>query len=426
MKVMKWSAIALAVAAGTTQVQMAAASAQSDSKGFVEDSSLSILARNLYFSRDFRNNPSGPDSQSRAAEWGQGFIGTFESGFTQGTIGVGFDAIGLMGIKLDSGRGTNGTGLFPTGSDGRSEDEYAELGGAVKARFSNTVVKYGDQFTTMPVFATDDSRLLPEVAEGGLITSQEIEGLTLNVGRFTGINAQAQTYHDSLRLPSANVAGGTYEFSKELTATLYYSKVEDYWRKIYAGATYSLALSDSQGIVFDFNMYDTKSDGSGEVRAYDGDKLDNRIFSLQAAYSIGPNTFTVAHQRVSGDGDYAYGIDGGGSVFVANSIARSDFNAEDEKSWQLRYDLNMATLGVPGLSFMTRYVKGTDANTTETSNGKEWERDIEAKYVFQSGPAKDLSLRVRQATYRSADGVYYGSSSIDELRLIVQYPLSIL
>lgn len=45
MQVMKWSVIALAVAAGTTQ--MAMASSQSESKGFVEDSSLNILSRNL-------------------------------------------------------------------------------------------------------------------------------------------------------------------------------------------------------------------------------------------------------------------------------------------------------------------------------------------------------------------------------------------
>lgn len=46
--------------------------------------------------------------------------------------------------------------------------------------------------------------------------------------------------------------------------------------------------------------------------------------------------------------------------------------------------------------------------------------------MLQEGPAKDLSFRVRQATYRSSDGVYYGSPSLDELRLIVEYPLSIL
>ncbi|CAG8870639.1 Porin D [Pseudomonas fluorescens] len=422
MRVMKWSMIALAVAAGTSQ--LAVASSQDEAKGFVEDSQLNVKLRNLYFSRDFRNNES-PD-QSRRAEWGQGFIGTFESGFTQGTIGVGVDAIGMLGIKLDGGRGTTNTGLFPVGSDGRPEDDYSKAGAAVKFRVSDTVLKVGDQFTALPVFATDDSRLLPEMAQGALITSSEIKGLTLHAGRFTSLTAQEQTNRDSFRLKEADVVGGTYAFTDSLSTSLYYSKVEDYWRKIYANINWALPISDTQGLVFDFNAYNTKGDGADLVRAYDGDKLDNTIFSLSAAWNIGAHTFTVAGQRVTGDGDYAYGVDGGGSVFVANSIARSDFNAEDERSWQLRYDLNFAEYGIPGLSFMTRYVRGTGANVEGTDNGKEWERDIDIKYVLQDGPAKDLSFRVRQATYRSADGVYYGSPSLDELRLIVEYPLSIL
>ena len=97
MRVMKWSMIALAVSAGTSQFAMA--SAQDDSKGFVEDSTFSINTRALYFSRDFRNNDSG---KSRVEETGLGFLGTFESGFTQGTVGFGIDAIGLLGVRLDS------------------------------------------------------------------------------------------------------------------------------------------------------------------------------------------------------------------------------------------------------------------------------------------------------------------------------------
>lgn len=46
MQVMKWSALALAVTAGTTQ--LAFASAQDESKGFVEDSSLDLLNKNFY------------------------------------------------------------------------------------------------------------------------------------------------------------------------------------------------------------------------------------------------------------------------------------------------------------------------------------------------------------------------------------------
>ena len=422
MRVMKWSMIALAVAAGTSQ--LALASSQDESKGFIEDSKLNVKTRMLYFSRDFRNNPAG--TQSRREETGLGFLGTFESGFTQGTVGVGVDAIGMLGLKLDSGKGRAGTGLFPTGSDGRSQDDYSKAGGAVKFRISDTVLKVGDQFTALPVFATDDSRLLPEIAQGTLITSNEIEGLTLHAGHFTSLTAQEQTNRDSFGLKEANVVGGTYAFTDNLSTSLYYSKVEDYWRKYYANVNWALPISDKQGLVFDFNIYDTKSEGSAEYRAFDGDKLDNRAFSLSGAYNIGAHTFTLAYQKVTGDGDYGYGVDGGGTIFLANSVARSDFNAEDEKSWQARYDLNFAEYGIPGLTFMTRYVRGTDANVAGTSNGKEWERDVDIKYVLQSGPAKDLSFRVRQATYRSSDGVYYDSPSIDELRLIVEYPLSIL
>ncbi|MDR2306162.1 MAG: OprD family porin [Paucimonas sp.] len=430
MRVMKWSMIALAVAAGTSQ--MAFASSQDDAKGFIEDSKLDVKLRNLYFSRDYRNSePASYKLQNRRhdqREWGQGFIGTFESGFTQGTVGVGVDAIGLLGLKLDSGRGYSGTGLFPTGSDYRSQDDYSKGGAAVKFRISDTVLKVGDQFTALPVLATDDSRLLPETVQGALLTSNEIKGLTLHAGHFTALNAQAETEHDSLHLKQADVFGGTYAFTDSLTTSLYYSKVEDYWRKYYANVNWALPISANQGLVFDFNIYDTKSDGRGLQRAEKDEitKLDNRAYSLSGAYNIGAHTFTIAYQRVTGDGDYGYGVDGGGTVFLANSIARSDFNAEDEKSWQARYDLNFAEYGIPGLTFMTRYVRGTGANTATTNNGTEWERDIDVKYVLQEGPAKDLSFRVRQATYRSSDGVYYGSGSLDELRLIVEYPLSIL
>ncbi|MCX9152726.1 MULTISPECIES: OprD family porin [Pseudomonas] len=430
MRVMKWSMIALAVSAGTSQFAMA--SAQDDSKGFIEDSTASILTRALYFSRDRRNHDA---AQSRIEESGLGFHGLFSSGYTQGTVGVGVDVIGLLGVKLDSGKGRAGTGLFPEGSDGRSQDDYSKAGAAVKFRISNTVLKVGDQYTTAPVFASDDSRLLPELPQGVSITSNEIKDLKLEAGHFTSIVAQDQTYRDSILssepnsnrgLRDANFVGGVYSWTPEFTTSLYYSKVEDYWKKIYANVNWTHALSDDQSVAVDFNIYDTKSDGAGLVRS-DKDKttkLDNRAFSLQGAYTIGAHTFTLAAQKVSGDGQYGYGVDGGGTIFLANSIARSDFNAEDEKSYQARYDLNMATFGIPGLSFMTRYVTGRGANIATTNNGKEWERDIEAKYVIQSGPAKDLSLRVRQATYRSSDQVYSGS--LDELRLIAQYPLNIL
>ena len=179
MQVMKWSVIALAVAAGTSQ--MAVASSQSESNGFIEDSSFNIFNRALYMNRDFRNspNPSSPSANPAGyrEETGLGIRLLFESGFTQGTVGVGVDAHSLSSIKLDSGRGRVGTGQFDQTSDGRGDDTQSEVGGAIKFRISDTVLKYGNQMTASPVFSTDDSRILPEVATGTLITSSEIEGL---------------------------------------------------------------------------------------------------------------------------------------------------------------------------------------------------------------------------------------------------------
>src|SRR5690606_18746626 len=120
-------------------------------------------------------------------EWGQAFIGTFNSGFTQGTVGVGVDAFGLYAIRLDGGKGHNGGAgvdfFKPSETDpANSPHNLARGGAAIKFRISNTVLKYGDQMPALPVLQYDDARLLPESFTGTLITSKEIEGLELNAG----------------------------------------------------------------------------------------------------------------------------------------------------------------------------------------------------------------------------------------------------
>ena len=105
-----------------------------------------------------------------------------------------------------------------------------------------------------------------------------------------------------------------------------------------------------------------------------------------------------------------------------------DFAAQDEKSWQVRYDYNFAGLGIPGLNLMTRYVKGSDihmgynANGTKKSTGNEWERDTDIGYTFQEGPLKNLGVKWRNSTVRSDISV----GKVDENRLIVSYTIPLL
>ena len=60
---------------------------------FIEDGKASLELRNFYFNRDFRQDSA---TQAKAEEWAQGFLLRYESGFTEGTVGVGVDAIGLL------------------------------------------------------------------------------------------------------------------------------------------------------------------------------------------------------------------------------------------------------------------------------------------------------------------------------------------
>ncbi|KJS34446.1 OprD family porin [Stutzerimonas kunmingensis] len=431
MKVMKWSVIALAVSAGTSQ--MALASQQSESKGFVEDASLDLLLRNTYYNRDYK------DGADDVRSWGQGFITTFESGFTQGTIGVGVDAYGLLGVRLDGGQGYSYTAMFERDSNNEPERDLSQAGAAIKAQFSNTVIKYGNQMPMMPVLAYDDSRLLPESFTGTLITSNEIEGLELNAGRFTADSSMPSSSRDDVGLKSIDVVGGTYAFNENLSASLYYADNEDVAKKKYANVNYVMPFSDDQSLSFDFNIYrsdydkdyvqaaDTTFNDDGSVDELGArESHDNTIWSLAAKYSVGAHAFILAHQRVSGDRGYDYDIgDGGSSIWVANSYY-SDFNSKDERSWQASYELDFGGYGVPGLFWKTAYVYGDNVDTG-TGEGKEREFFNQVQYVVQSGPAKDLSLKLRNSIYRSnSDMRDYYSPDLNEIRAFIEYPLSIL
>ena len=153
--------LALAVAAASLAPLAQAA--------FIEDSSATLQTHNIYLNRDFREGTA----QSKREEWTQGFILDVQSGFTEGTVGVGLDALGMLGVKLDSGGGRAGTDLLPVQDDGGTPDEFSRLGLTAKAKIAETELRYGSHIPEMPVVKASDSRLLPQVFEGGLLTSSD-------------------------------------------------------------------------------------------------------------------------------------------------------------------------------------------------------------------------------------------------------------
>ncbi|WP_134614853.1 OprD family outer membrane porin, partial [Pseudomonas aeruginosa] len=95
-----------------------------------------------------------------------------------------------------------------------------------------------------------------------------------------------------------------------------------------------------------------------------------------------------------------------------------------ERSWQLRYDFDFVGLGLPGLTFMTRYLHGDHVRLAGvTDDGSEWGRESELGYTLQSGAFKRLNVRWRNSSQRRDWG---SNTRFDETRLIVSYPLSLL
>lgn len=393
---------------------------------FLDDSKASLDARNFYFNRDFRGSEA---TQAKADEWAQGFMLRVESGFTEGPIGVGVDAIGLLGLKLDSSPERTGTGLLKSDHEApkRAQDEYAELGLTAKLRASQSLLKLGTVQPLLPVLMRNDSRLLPQTFSGAWLTSNEIDNLSLDLGRLDRVNQRDSSDNQEMAVFNGGkrnivlgstktsdeflFAGGRYQWSPQLSSSYYYGGLDGLYRQHTLGLVHQLPLSAGQSFKSDLRYARSTDDG--------GSNVDNHAFGALFTYSLGGHGFTAGYQHLSGDTGFAY-IAGADNSLV-NLVQINDFGNQDERSWQARYDYNFASLGLPGLTFMTRYLSGDNVERgAGQSEGKTWERNTDIAYVVQSGPLKNLGLRLRNATTRSNI-----ASDLDENRVILSYSLSL-
>nr|WP_086937258.1 OprD family porin [Pseudomonas putida] len=392
---------------------------------FFKDSTATLTTRNYYFSRDF-SDIVGANQQSKAEEWAQGFILTFKSGYTPGTLGFGVDAIGLLGLKLDSSPDRANTGLLPMQEDGEAADNYSRLGLTLKARLSKTELKFGELQPNLPVLAFSDIRLLPPTYQGVAISSAEIDGLTLQAGHLKSTHLRNESGDGKMlamlgHLPQRqadsdgfNYAGADYAFNaNRTTASLWYGQLEDIYEQGFLGLKHSQPVGDWV-LGANLGYYTAREDGDALLG-----NIDNQaLFSLLSA-KRGGHTFYVGYQAMYGDSPFP-------RVFanitpLGNEVPTYEFAYTDERSWQARYDYDFAAMGVPGLTAGVRYITGDNVDTGRGFEGKDRERDLDIAYVVQSGVLGGLGIRVRNAMARSNY-----RSDIDENRLIFTYTWKLL
>lgn len=396
--------------------------------GFIADATASLTARNYYFSRDY-SGIVGPSQQSRTAEWAQGFILNARSGYTEGPVSFGIDALGLLGLRLDSSQARAGSGLLPGSYGEDAPDSYSRLGLTAKARLSKTELKIGELQPNVPVLVHTDNRLLPNSFQGVAISSAEIDGLNLQAGQLRSISLRSEAGHEDIgaivgyapkrdarrQLVSRDrfhYAGGDYAFNGQRSSlSLWYGQLEDLYQQRFLGFRHSQPVG-AWTLGASLGYFDASEQGDQLIG-----ELDNRAFYSLLSARHGGHTLYAGYQGMYGD----HGLP---RLFVAvsplgNEVPTYEFASADERSWQLRYDYDFAAAGVPGLVAGVRYLKGdnVDAGTFE---GKDWERDLDIGYTVQSGALKSVSLRLRNAVARSNY-----RTDITENRLILNYSLKL-
>lgn len=433
-----------------------------DAAGFIDDSKASLGLRNFYYDLDAKNTTN---NNAAANEWGQGFILNYTSGFTQGTVGFGLDAIGLVGVKLDGGgyntkadRSRTPGALFPLDSDGSAVDHYGKAGVTAKARLSKTEARLGTLQPKLPVVNFNDGRLLPQTFEGGQVTSNEIDGLTLTAGKLESTKTRSSTDDTGLRIGGATnasgatssaapgaadsnafyFAGGDYKLTKDLTAQYYYGNLEDFYKQHFLGLIHTLALP-AGSLKTDLRYFDSSADGkngstAGRADGYRssgywaaGDskagEVDNRTWSALFTYSLSGHALSAGYQQVSGNSAFPFLNQGDGSTaYLITDRQIGKFLSAGERTWLAEYGYDFASAGVPGLKATITYLSGDSIDSAQ-SDRKEWERDLRLDYTLQNGPLKGLGLSWRNASLRSNVAT---TTDVDENRLIVSYSLPLL
>ena len=447
---MNKSTLAMAVAVGVLAQQANAA-------GFIEDSKATLGLRNFYINTDNRDGAGANKNE----EWGQGFDLRFISGYTQGTVGFGIDAIGLLGVKLDSGGGTNGATatsyggtVFPSKSNGEAVDDFSSLGLTAKAKVSQTELKLGTLQPKNPVIVTNDGRLLPQTWQGGQITSGDIKDLTLVGGQIEAVKGRNSSNNEQMSISGANTrgtkfrdsnkfiyAGGDYKITKDLTAQYYYGKLEEFYKQHFLGLVHNWAIGPGV-LKSDFRYFNSSDDGANghdplffSTGNYSGaangkGKVDNNLYSGLFLYSVAGHTFGGGYQVSNGSSDFPWLNQGDGSSnYTITDSQIQKFGRAGEKTWQARYSFDFAKVGVPGLTAGLVYLHGDNIDTVNAKGGEaangasEWERDLSVAYVVQEGPLKNLGLAWKNATWRTD---LPNTRSQDENRLIVSYSIPLL
>jgi outer membrane porin, OprD family len=411
---------------------------QRNSNGLIGDSHLDFELRNY---TDYFHSIDGGHRHA----WVGSAQAQFQSGFTKGPVGFGFDASLFSAFKFDGGEGAGN--MVHVGKHGGEADRIAWAYPGVydlKARISETVFKYGLHIVSNPFLEPHDNRSLPPTFLGASMLSRENERLTLQAGSFTKVNARGHTNlvdlgtsYGGVAFKRLSYAGGTWDYSPNGSASLYADQADDVWRQYYASVQHSIGHVHSIKLKGLANIYSTHDTGTARQGS-----IDNNAYSLALSAQHGPHAFLVGYQKILGNQFFDYVNETAGN-YLTNSMD-VDYNAPHEQSLQLRYTFDGKFANLPGLSAMLWAQQGWGADASSMAkrlgrngpvygdiyfkngqavHGRHHEFGFIPSYVVQSGRLKNTQVTLLAMWH--VGSAYYSDATSQAYRLVVTVPMSV-
>lgn len=409
-----WTIVLSALLAMTPAMHVQA----EDASGLLEGSTLDLKATNFYYNRDFRSG----SGQGKRLEWAQGIQLDASSGYTAGTVGFGLDALGLVDLKLDGRSSEAGTGILPFQADG-ARSRFARLALTGKAKAGPAQLSIGSHISQQLLLKSNTSRLLPQTFEGGALSARWGDRVSLGYARYDhswyrdspgrmdlSITNKDRRFTGKPSADAFELYTASWQAHERLTLQAEAGTLHDIYRQQVVATTYRQALPVGK-LTLELRGYFANDVGTALAG-----RVDNRTFNALLRWQAHGQELAAAWQQV--DGDTAMPWVGGTDANVFNWTFINDFLERGERSWQLRYKMDGGQIGVPGLKLLVRYVHGRNAYpATFAGEGRQWQRDIEVGYQFQSPALKNVSVLWRNGMFRSN---YQRSAEENRLMLVYQ------
>jgi imipenem/basic amino acid-specific outer membrane pore len=373
---------------------------------------LEVHFRTFYFNRD----RSGPDREA----FTQGLMLRYHTPYVADLFNV--NASLFTNLKLVGEDGSGGTGLLVDEGDG-SQSSYAKMG-EVYANINlpyESILSVGRLQLNTPLLNDSDSRGTPSSTDAAVFNFSHWDTNFYAVASTGGSARDEESFSRYTDVNGDNfqvyVIGADKYFDNDahLRGALGYA--ENVMKQAYIEAQFPWKFRNGTEVLLSGFQYFGSADGDGTYSEA-GDGYDSSLTNLAARYTVGDAKILASYQKVFGD-QYRISWDQNNSDSTDfgtwNSVTRLNFNRADEASWQFRVDYDLNNY-LEGLSFMARYTTGDNISSSDGSEGKEWERDIELSYWPPAIP--NLSFRWRNAFVKSTEAV-----NSNENRFIINYKI---